>query len=449
MPNVDGIVSGIDTTALINSIIAAQKVSVDTMKSRVKEYESQKEAVAGVKSRLTTLSDSIKKIDTIEKFQSFTVASTAEQYALTASSGAVPGVYDVQVLNLATAQNTASQGFDDKTTATLATGTLSVTVGTETYDITIDGTNNTLAKLADALDDIDGLSSYVIDTGVTTGRYKLMVQGSVTGAAGAFTLDTSGLSGGLVPTFTNNSSAVDAEVLIGGVSVHVASNTLDGAIPGIRIELKKPGTAAESATVSEDFAAMRAKLQETIDAYNAVVDYHGSQSVYNTDAGLHGPLVGESSTRRALEDLGSMFSSPYTVTGSTISSLSQLGVSTGRDGKLELDTEAFDEMMGKDSAVVEAFLTSTDGPLAKIADRIDTLYVDSDNGTLVSRQEGIDSTIDDLNDRIERSEARLDSQAKRLRDQFTAMETILGQIQSSQTFLSSFFASMSTSTSSG
>lgn len=444
MPTVDGIVSGFDTTALIEAIVSARQVSINTLKERVSQYEKQKDAVAGVKSRLTTLSDAIEKMNSVSKFQSFKVTQSSDQFTLSASSGAPVGSYDIQVVNLADSQRTVSSGVDDKTAAVLGTGTLSLTIGTETHDITVDGSNNNLADLADAIDEIDGVSSYVIDTGLSVGRYKLMVQSEVTGVAGAFTIDTSALSGGTIPTFTNNSSAVDAEVLIGGVSVRVASNTLSGAIPGITIELKEPGTSADTATVEEDYEAMRAKVEEVLDAYNEAVSYHATQTVFDSELGLRGGLVGESTTRRAIEDLGSMFSSGYTVTGTDLTSLSLIGVSTGRDGQLTLDTEAFDEMMGKDPEAVKVLLTAEDSPFAKIAERIDTLYVDSDNGTLVTRGEGIDSTIEDLNDSIERSEVRLESEALRLREQFSAMETILGQIQSTQSFLTSFFASMGT-----
>ncbi|MEQ1506440.1 MAG: flagellar filament capping protein FliD [Myxococcota bacterium] len=444
MTTVDGIVSGLDTTALINAILTAQSVPIATMKVQVSDYEKQKEAVAGVKGRFTTLSDTIKTIDTAAEFQAYKVESSSSQVAVTASSGAIAGSYAIQVDNLASAETSVSQGYDDKSAATLGTGTFSVTVGGVQTDLTIDGTNNSLQGLADALSGVDGLAAYVIDTGATTGRYKLMVQGLSTGAANSLEFDASALTGGTAPAFTENTSAVDATVQISGVTIHVASNTLDGAIPGIRIDLLQKGTTADTVKVTEDHDAMREKFKAVIDSFNAAIDYYAQQTVYNLDQDIRGPLVGEATTRRAVEDLGLMASNRYTVADTSFQALSMIGVSTGRDGKLTLDTAKFDAAFDDDPDGMVTFLTSTDGPLGVMASRIDELYVDSDTGSLVNRQEGLESTISDLNDSIAAAEDRMDSYAKILRDQFTAMETVLGQIQSTQGYLTSFFAASTT-----
>jgi flagellar hook-associated protein 2 len=444
MPTVDGIVSQIDTTSLIRAVLAPRQVAIDTLQSTIQNYERQKEAVAGIKSRLTTLSESIGKMKSLEDFVTYKVDSTSSQFSITTTSDVSPGDYSIRVVSLASAQTSYSQGFDDKSADTLGTGTFKVTVGGATHDIALANGSNSLEDLAEALGELDGVSAYVVDTGAAVGRYKLMVQGDETGAVNAITFDGTGLAGGLVPSFTNHTDAQDAEVSIGGVSVFSASNTLDGVIPGIKLEFEAEGASADTAKISEDPEAMRAKLKEVVDSYNAVVDYYAAQSSFNEELEIRGPLVGESTTRRTISDLSSMFSSQFVVAGTPIESLSMLGISTGRDGKLEFDEEAFDEAMSADPVGVQLFLATEDSPLNKIATRIDELYVDSDNGVLVTRQEGLDSSIEDLQERIAQSEMRMESQAKILRDQFTAMETILGQIQAAQGYLASVFSAMPT-----
>lgn len=447
MPTVDGIVSGFDTTALVNASLAAYQVPIKGMKDELARYESQKEAVAGVRGRLNTLVETIRKMDSLDKFQSFKVSGPASgtespAFTLTAGPGAGVGVHDIRVVELATAQLSASQGFDSKTAKTLGTGTLSVTIGAESHELTLGASTSSLQDLAGALDELDGVSAYIVDTGAASGRYQLVVRGEETGSANAITFDTSGLSGGLIPAFTEKTGARDALVEIDGLTVQSASNTVTGALPGLTLALHAETAAAQSVTVSEDLEAMRAKLKETVTAFNAAVDYHATQTVFNPEKGLRGALVGESTTRRALDDVGLMFSKGYTVAGTPLESLSLLGVTTGRDGKLEFDEEAFDGWMAKDPKAVREFLTASEGPLAKIAARVEELYVDPDEGALISRQKGIDSTIEALNDRIARSEERMEAYGKILRDQFTAMERILGQIRSTQGFLTNFFTSM-------
>lgn len=439
MPTVDGVVSGLDTTSLINAIVTARRVSLDTLAAHKEAFEKQREAVAGVKNRLTAISDAIAKIDTPSKLRAWTAKTASTAFTLTAGEGAVPGNYGIRVEELAAAQQSASGGYAARDVAYFSEGTFQVTVGGNTVDVTLGTGDTTLDGLAAKLNDVAGLDAYVIDTGSSTDRYRLMIQGTSTGASGAFSADFTGIGGG--PALTTQTTAVDARVVIGGVTIHSASNTLNGAIPGVTIELVSKNTTAEQATVAVDPEETKARVQAVIDAYNTAVTYYDTQTSFNLDQDIRGPLVGEATTRRALEDVGRLISSPYTVSGTGYRGLSELGVSTQRDGQLKLDGAVFAEKLAQDPEALEAFLTSTTGPLATLKARIDDTMVDTDNGSLVTRGKSLDSMIDDLDEQIAVGSDRLDAEAERLRAQFTAMEAILGQLQSTSSSISALFNS--------
>lgn len=441
MPSVDGVVSGLDTTGLIQAIVTARQVSIDTLKSHQAAFEKQREAVAGIKNRMSALSTAIGDIDTGAKLRAFQASTSSTAFSVTAENGATPGTFGLRVHELARAETSSSQGYADKTSAVVGTGTFQVTVGGVTSDVTIDASHQSLQGLAEKLNEVSGVDAYVIDTGSPTDRFRLMVTGTSTGAANAIDVDFSGVGGG--PTLTEQTTAVDARIEIAGVTIFSASNTLNGAIPGVRIELKSTNTTAEDFSVSMDSSATKDRFQKVIDAFNDVVSYYATQTVYDTEKDFHGALVAEGTTRRAVDDIGRLASSRYTVAGTTLGGLSELGVSTQRDGSLELDATVFEEKFAADPDAVEAFLTSTTGPLAKLRSQIDDVFVDTDNGTLVNRGESLDSTISDLEERIGIAEDRLSAESARLRAQFTAMESVLAQIQSTSSSLSSMFAGMS------
>jgi flagellar hook-associated protein 2 len=441
MPQVDGVVSGLDTTGLINAIVTSRRVALESLTRQREDFEAQREAVAGVKNRLTTLSEAIGKIDAPSKFRSWKAETSSTAYSITASEGAIPGVYPVRVQQLAKSENSSSQGYAERDSDYFSAGTFTVTIGGTTTDVTLGAGDLDLEGIAEKLNAVAGVDAYVIDTGAATDRYRLMVQGTKTGAAGAIDIDFSGIGGG--PTLTENTTAVDALVEIGGVAIQSASNTLNGSIPGVRIELKAVNTTAESATVSVDADATKAKFKAVIDAYNEVIKYQDVKSAFNIEQDIRGPLVGEGTTRRAVEDIGRLVSSAYTVSGSTVRGLSQVGVKTQRDGTLELDDAAFTELLDGDPDAVEAFLTSADGALGVLRTRIDDYLVDSDNGTLVSRGKSLDSTIEDLDERIEIGQSRITAESERLRAQFSVMEGILGQLQGTQAAISSLFTTNS------
>ena len=92
MASVDGIVSGIDTTGLINAIVTARTVSINSMKQNKSDFEKQRESVAGVKNRMQSLVDAIGKLDEAGKLSKWKVDTSATGYSLSTLDGSVtPG----------------------------------------------------------------------------------------------------------------------------------------------------------------------------------------------------------------------------------------------------------------------------------------------------------------------------------------------------------------------
>jgi flagellar hook-associated protein 2 len=444
MPTVDGIVSGIDTTSLISAILSPQQVTIDTLNSRIAQTEDTQSAVATFSDKLTALSDAIKDMNTPSLFQVNTATTNSSQFTVTADSDALPGTYSIQVTQLAASQISQSAGFDDADAAVLGLGTFAVTVGATTTNLTIDGTNNNFTALAEALNEVDGISAYVLDTGAAVGRYRLIVQGEDTGAANTFSFDESALVGGTEsPSFATSQTAVDAHLVVAGVTVFIASNSSDAIIPGLTLNLLGVGATADSAVVSRDSTAMQGKLQAVVDAYNAIVDDYELQTVFNAEAGIRGPLVGEGTTRSALADLSSMITNRFTVAGTTYTSLAELGFETEQDGQLSFDATVFQAAYDADPDAVTTFLTAETGALTSVSDRIDDLYVDETDGLLASRDETLQGIIEDLQEQVEKNETRLTSMAAILRDRFNAMEQTLSRIQATGAFIDSLFPSTS------
>jgi len=456
MPSIDGIVSGLDTTALINSILGVAAVPQAVMQDQQAEWEERLEAVSGVKTRVESLAETIEGLDTIDEFATFAATVSDEDYiTVDADSDVNPGAYDVEVFALSDSEVEVSDAFaDQSSTGVIAEGTLSITYGADTFDITVDGTNSSLSAIAAEIDELDGVTAYIMDTGDAGTPYRLVIQGDDTGADNTITIDTSALTGGggAVPTFTETSTATDAQISINGVTVSSDTNTFDEVVPGLTIEAEALTAGAVTVDVSTDDEALVEKVQGFVDAYNEVLTYYNTNSVYNADSGIRGGLVGESGARSVVEGLGQLISQGYDGVSGDYTALSQVGISTTSNGTLELDVEALKDALADDYDSVEALFTTEDddtstyGPLATIRNTIEDLYVDSDSGTLTSRIDSIESTIEDYEERVSDFNDYLESYEERLRQQFTYMETVLGELQFQQSFLSALITSTTTTT---
>lgn len=412
MPSVDGIVSGLDTTSLINSIVAVTALPQRAMETQLARLEDQKEKVAGLSNRLESLSGAIKDIWTRSSLETFTAtAATDGQFTVSVGENAVDGVYAVQTLGLAAADSFISQGFADKTTeGVLGTGTLALTYGGEALSVDLDG-NDTLADVASKLNDLDGITAWVVDTGSATDPYRLVVKGDDTGAENTVVLDASGLAGGTTPTFTQTTTAVDAHIQVNGIDLYSADNDFADQIPGLEIHATEIGAAPIQVTVEKDLDGLTERVQGFVDAYNEVVKYYKAQTIYDDEKGIKGALVGDSTARRVMDRLGGLV--PLAQLGFSGGSevkvaLANIGIQTQRDGTLKLDTTALEDALDNDYDGVLNTLTgqhyasqkyaSTTASVAqgtmtvKAGGKQVTLTIDGTNDTL----QGVADALDDL-----------------------------------------------------
>ena len=438
---VDGIVSGMNTGAMVDALVSVYSLPQKALEQDIASAEKKKQAVSGVMGRLDDLDDAIKNFEDEDDFKVYKADyEETDAFKVTTENGAIPGNYAIEVKSLATTELEVSQGFDDKSsTGVLQEGSLVVTYGGTDTTITIDSDNSSLTKLAAAIDDIDGLSAYVLDTGADDEPYKLVVQGEDTGSDNTIEFDTSGLSGsGTAVSFTEQRAADDAEIEINGISVTDSDNTFGSAIPGMDIEIYQTNTSAENVTVTLDKDQIESNVQSILDAYNEVIQYVDTNQVYNADLNIKGPLVGETSIQRVLRQMQTIVSKEYSV-GDDLNSLSVMGIKTGSDGTLSLTSSDFGDALDDYLDDVVAMFTDDDGFAASMRDQID-VYNDSVDGTLESMKDSLEGRISDLKDSVAEYDYRIARYEQRLREQFTSMESMLGRMQGSSNYMSAFLS---------
>lgn len=428
--SVGGLVSGIDTTSIVESLVAASAKQKTIMQDQQDVLESRKTAYATLKSRLNSLKTAFEGISSASDFRTVTARSTsADDVGVSVTGDAVIGRFSVQVNRLASSSMDVSSGFSSRDTAGIfAQGTMNVTVGSTTTGITIEA-GDSLDDVVDKINEgVDGVTAYVMETGDAAAPYRLVLAGEDTGAANAVSIDTSGLDAGTgtVPTFTQATAAQDAEILVNGVTINDGDNDIEDAIQGVTFHAYETTSSAATVTVARDEDAMVEKVQGVVDAWNAVVSQIRAQRVWNPDENIKGAFVGESQPRSVLGALQTAFATSYG-TGD-LKALSQIGLSTTQDGDLELDTEALTEALSSDFDGVVGFVTGESGVAQTLSGIIDGM-TDDDDGTVTARVDSLDEQIETMTQRIADFQDRLDSYQARLEKQFVAMELAMARFQ--------------------
>ncbi len=443
---VDGILSGIDTTSLINAMLSASGVPKQAIQARISSYEVKSERISDLVSRIEDLKTSLEDMEAIGDFRSFSASyEDSGAFAVEVNGEAVEGSYEIDISQMARAEQWVGLGFSDKSTDAGMSGNLAFDYnGTTT---TIDTTGLSLTEIASEINDVDGVTAYVMNTGDATNPYRLVIQGDDRGADYSFDFSASdggvAASLGVDDTANRKVEASSALLTINGVDVTANSNTVTDAVPGMTITITGETDGPVTVDVSSDPDAIEDKVQAFVDAYNEVVNFISTNSMYDYDKGIRGAFVGESGVRRVSQGMAFRVTSAYTGLSQDYNALSLIGISTDSDGKLSIDSEKFQEVLLAEPDQVADLFTSDAGFITAMKEQLD-VYTDSSEGTLSVRKDTIEERISSMNDDVDAMQDRLDRLEARLRKQFTSMESVMGQMQGSQAYIATMLTSLTT-----
>lgn len=444
VPNISfgGLATGLDTGAIIQALLGVKRVSINRMEVNKSIAQDKITSFNAFQTHLKALESAANDLKNEYEFDLFTTSTSQEGIlTATASSGATPGNYSIEVIDLAQFEQEASGNFADKDTTTFGTGVLTLNVAGTVTNITIEEGQDTLQALAEAINASEAeVSASVINDGTGT-PYRLVLTGDNTGEANTIAVDASGLVGGdtTLGAFSEIQTASDAHLKLNGLDIQRDSNTITDAVAGITLNLTGTTQAGSpvALTVTRDAAAIKDKIQVFADAYNKVMKFINEQKTYNEDKESGGLLMGESLLTRVQSSLHSILIPDAwddTPGAPGIQMLAQIGVAFENDGTLKVDAAALE------SAISENF------------DEVKNLFIDEDNGLGTMMQSSvyeytkvdgfIDNTkssqekmIDDFEDQILRAEDRLDTYEANLLRKFAALESIMSGLQAQQSFL--------------
>src|SRR5262245_45193050 len=241
-----GLASGLDTKAIISALVAVERRPITALETKKTSLGKQKSLFGDLRGLLDKLTTAAKALAKTTDFLQMKAASDDETIATaTASSSATPGTHKFKVLQLATGQVSASTGSASPTTSLGSNAAvLQIDIGGDTHLITVNpasgGTqpNATLEGIAAAINAEDdntemGVRAEVVDTGNTANgganRYQLVVRGTKTGEANAFTISYDSGDTAFQNVIQDVAAhqlvaGADARVEVGGIVVRRASN---------------------------------------------------------------------------------------------------------------------------------------------------------------------------------------------------------------------------------
>jgi flagellar hook-associated protein 2 len=155
------------------------------------------------------------------------------------------------------------------------------------------------------------------------------------------------------------SKAQDARVYIDGQAIERSSNSIDDAVEGLSLDLLKADL-SQTLTVDVEPNTQSAAdaLQKLVSSYNAVVDSINQGLTFDSDTKTGGAFFGDYSIVNIQSGLLDQTLNSAGITTSGLNMMSQIGLSTDANGKLQLDNSKLMEAMETDPQGVLGLLTT-------------------------------------------------------------------------------------------
>ena len=466
--------SGIDIRKLAEDLTNVERAPAEEQLNSFKEAKTaQISAYAVLKFNVEELISRFSALDDISELLSSSASSddTTTVSVSSATGSTNSGTHSISVSSIATQQINISHSYTSESEVLNGGSGFSI-------DITDGSSTTTTVTIEDGFDTPTGVvaainasgadvSASLLTVGTDSDEFRIVLRGS-TGLANSFTVDSelSDADLGFHDSKNGNSQqsgginaqqlAANAIFTVDGVSLERASNTVTDAITGVSLELKSAHASGASTQINleKSDSLLKEKLQDLVESYNATrFALSEIADPDSADEDVGGALASDFATirqvRSVIYDAITMDSS--TPSGS-VKALRDIGVELTRNGDLEFNEVTFDAAMQSSADDVATMLSAgTDNqskfdgqPQGLARDAIAEMetLTDSIDGLFATRTQSSVTALNGYEEKLEELDVRMSELFDRYIAQFTVMEALVSQLNSTRTSLTDTWMNM-------
>lgn len=438
-----GMLSGLPVDDLVSSLMSVERQPLTLLQQKQSSFNSKLSAFGTLKSAVSTFQTAVKNVSSDALSALTATSSKAEAIGVSVSkaSSASAGSYSIEVSKLAQSDKLVSSGVATGTTFSAADSSMEISIGGKTTKLTL--TDTTLSGLSSAINKAnagvtatilnDGTSDHLVITGNESGKDNT-VSIAATGSLAQFAT-----SGG---SMTKSQTAQNAEMTIDGIAVSKASNTVSDAIKGVTLNLNQTNVGSPvKIDLAKDTASVTSKITAFVDAYNTLATAVNKQTAYNATTKTAAVLNGDAGARSIMTGIRAELGKAVGG-GGGLQGLSDIGISFQRDGTLKLEKpDKLKSALETNFAGVSNLFSATDGVATRLTKVTEEML--GSKGVFKNRTDGLNASIESMNKSQDRMELQLAQTEKRYRAQFTSLDTMMTNMQSMSSYMTTQLAALS------
>ncbi|OVE82177.1 hypothetical protein BVY04_01970 [bacterium M21] len=460
----DGLQSGMDTTALIGTMIDAQRIPYTRKENQIFDNESKLYAWSQLDTKLTELNTKTVALNSYKTWQQKTAASGDEDIlTATATRDAANGSYTITASQLAQKHRIGSDSQASTTSELGFSGDF--TIGGESVTVALTDTlKDVRDKINDASANMDAdekVNATIIGTTLVLERDKTGATNIDISEDGANrvlrdlgvlseTKDTDpATTYSTIETGRTLQTAEDLSANINGVIYTGSENTgITDAIEEVTLNFdNKSEGETTTVDITNDKETIKSLLNEFITAYNEAMELAEnatSASIGSEDDELEslGILQGDSLANEIRNKsrgiITAMETDPNNI-DQAFNTLQKIGIWTsGRENRLSIvDEEALDDALENNFDEVEDLFRDYEGGVMRKMQTYTDSLIGPVDGLVVKRQTNLENNNDKLEDEIQEFEDSIPDKEAELYERFAKMETQLAELQSASGFIMS------------
>ena len=208
----------------------------------------------------------------------------------------------------------------------------------------------------------------------------------------------------------------------------------------ITLKDSDPGV-AENLDVTLDKTSVKNAINQFVSAYNSLRTNLNTLTAYDPETGKAGLMQGDSSVGRLPSQLRAALAESISGANASLDTLAEIGITTNFEtGTLQVDSDKLDELVDSNFDDFAALFAGDSGFAARL-DSVADVYTRFE-GILDTRTSGLKEQIDRISDQRIALDKRIASVESRYLQQFTALDSLLGELNQTSSFLTSQLANL-------
>ncbi len=465
--NALGAGSGIDTKTLAESLVEAERApKKERIDAKITQSESKISGYGALKFALSDLKTAFEKVNDRNEFSSIKALSTQPNaVGISTTSSAAAGTLNIAVTQVALATRLGTTNFTSPTD-TLNNGDafdLNFSVGksspftTHTVNVA-SATPLDMARAVNSATATTGISAQLINTG---SGFTLVFSGA-TGEDNGFTMTNTAASG-LTMRANPLQTAQNAEFTVNDLPITRANNTVNDAVEGVTFSLYTPTSGSARIDLNRETTGVKDNIKALVEAYNNFED--SVKILSDRDSKVEefgGALAGDTLVQQVRAQMRTLMTADYKLYADPdapvdpplnpdVYAARHVGISFDRSGKLQLDEAKLDTALQANfGQTVQLFTGNSNGLSAYSLAPAGLAGAAFRNIDKMLRSTGeIDGQVKNNTEKIEKYKADLVTMEDRLAKllarysaQFSVMDSIVGESNTTKTNLKGTFESM-------